>query len=146
MRKWIEGKVTRIDNADAVQTRKPQFPVCRLTEMWTKGADTAEGESDPVGAVEKRGSNHWFRAFIFVHRGGPGVQLRARNTHQATGRVQPHRIFMVRHPIDRIAGQSAAATTKGVNTTILQPAESPIGGGPERTVWLHSEVVHRARA
>ena len=46
-------------------------------------------------------------------------------------------------PINRIARQSVLAG-KGGDTTVFQPAEPALGGGPERTVRIESKVVDLA--
>src|SRR5271165_4232041 len=138
-RKLVEGKVTRIDDADAVEGCEPQFPIRGLGDT---GAVTTIGRMNPdsVGTVEDRDLDRPLRI------GGPRVQLGPGNAHQAAGRVQPHRMLVIFHrPVNRIAGQSVLAGERG-HMTVVHSAEAALGCGPERTVPFELEACDTALA
>ena len=50
-RKLVEGKVTRIDDADAVPRQEPQFSIGRLGDLWVVVAGTGKTPYS-IGAVK----------------------------------------------------------------------------------------------
>src|SRR6266403_6085070 len=144
-RKFVEGKVARIDDADAVPRQEQQFSIGGLGDLRAEVAGTGK-DPDSIGNVENRGLDEPLRIFVFVNGGDPTFQLVARDAHQAAGRVQPEGMVVVFHPpMDRIAGQSILAG-QSCNTAVFQPAEPALGGGPQRTLLIESKVVDTSLA
>jgi hypothetical protein len=81
-RKFVERKVTWIDDADVAEGQEPQSAIGGLADPRAI-TDTERMASDSVGTVENRGLD--YPVWIV----GPGVQLRPGNSHEATGRIQP---------------------------------------------------------
>ena len=96
----FNGKVVRIDDADAAELHEPQLAIrgfCHYRAITAREPMVAHS----VGTVENR---HLDR---LLWMGGPGVQLRPANTHQATGQIQPDRLGVILyHPVNGIARQS----------------------------------------
>src|SRR5262249_25803400 len=115
-RQAVDGKMTRIYDADAVRRCEPYFSVRGLGDPWTVTA--ANGMAPyPVGVVENRGLYRPRRL------SQPGIQLRAQNAPQAAGHIQPERVSLVfQRPLNRIAGQPVVASQRG-EAAVFQAAE-----------------------
>src|SRR5262249_14801893 len=99
-----------------------------------------------IGTVENRRLDGPGRIFIFVHCCSPSVHLGSCKAHQAAGHKQPKRMVVVLdHPVNCVAGQSVLAGQRG-NAAVPHPAESALGGGPDRAVGIVSKTVNRALA
>jgi len=97
-------------------------------------------DPDSLGTVENPGLDRplWI--------GGPGVQFRPGNPHQAAGQIQPHRMGVVfHHPVKRIAGKSVPAA-KCDHTAVFHPAEPAVGCGPKCAVAIQVKAVDTAAA
>ena len=140
--KLIEGKVARIDDADAVESAEPYFSIRGLGDV--RGVAAGERMAPyAVGAVENGGLDRPLASCRSLRR--PRLQLGARNAHQAAGHVQPERMGVVFHrPMNRIAGQSVLAGQRR-DAAVFQPAEPAFGGGPERTVRIEPKSLTRPR-
>src|SRR5262249_36207471 len=102
-RKFVERKVVRIDDADAIQRPEPQSSIRGLGGLRTEapGRGTA---SYSVGVVENCGLDRPPRI------SQPRVQLGACNAHETAGGVQPERVSVVfQCPVNPITGQSILA-------------------------------------
>ncbi len=132
-RQFIEGKVTRIDDTDAVTRQEPQFAICGLGDSRAVAA-TDRTAQHSIRTIENRGPN----APLGID--DPRVQLRPLDAHQATGHVQPKRVVVVLpSPVNAIAGQSVLAGQRG-DATAFHAAEPALGGRPECTVLVDLKI------
>src|SRR5215470_4467972 len=135
----------RIDDAHAVQARDPQLAVGRPRDLRSVAARN-RAAPDPIGVVENRGLDCPPRIFVSVYCGGPPVHFRAWDANQPAGHVQPQGMIVVLdRPMNRIAGQSVLAGQRS-NAAVLQPAESALCSGPDRTVGIELKTGNPALA
>src|SRR5215510_6106080 len=83
--------MTRIDDADAVSSQKPQSSVRGLRDLRGVEIYRHRAEPDPVGAVEDSGLERDSRI------GSPRLEIGSRNAHEPAGRVQPDRPEVIVH-------------------------------------------------
>src|SRR5208337_4391991 len=122
-RKLVDGKVTRIDDADAAERQEPYFSIRGLGDARTI-AGSERMAPDSVRTVENRGPD------LSLWVCYPCVQLLPGNPRQAAGHVQPDGIICVFHrPMDCIAGQSVPAR-KCCDLPVLDPAQPAVGCDP----------------
>ena len=129
----------RIDDADAADTHEPQLAIRGFCDNRVIAAREPMA-AHSVGTVENR------RLDRLLWMGGPGVQLRPANAHQATGQIQPDRMGVIlHHPVNRIAGQSVLAGERE-NAAVFDPAQPALSCGPERTVPIDVETADHSLA
>src|SRR6185369_4311383 len=87
-----------------------------------------------VRTVEDRSLNRLFCM------GGPGVQLRLVNTHQATGQIYPDRLGIIfHHPVNRIAWQSILCCERD-DVAVFNAAQPTLSCDPECGVLVEVET------
>src|SRR5262249_5287582 len=138
-RNFIEGKMLWINHAHAPHSPEPQSSIRGPGGRWTE-ARCRRTASYSVKVIENCDLDRPHRI------NQPGVDLRAHNTDQAAGHIQPERVSIVfHHPMHSIAGQPVLALQRG-DAAVFQPAETTFGRGPERTVAVESQTADLARA
>src|SRR5215831_7850513 len=94
-RKFVERKAMRIDDANAVEGRKPYFPVRRLCHSLQRCKGVFE---HAIRDVEY--SCLYRRGWIF----DPGIQVGLGNAYEATRHVKPDDMVVILHaPVNGVA-------------------------------------------
>src|SRR5262249_44604834 len=74
----------------------------------------------------------------------PRLQPAAGDAHQSARRAQPAQMVIVlAHPLHGIAWQSVS-TRQSADATVLQSAQSALGGSPDRTVRFDTQLIDSA--
>src|SRR5208283_2929196 len=84
-RKFVDSKMTGIDDLDALSCDEPQFAISGLRYARTICASRSRAEPDTVRRIPNRGCDSALRV------GDPRVQFGPRDAYQTTGGVQPQR-------------------------------------------------------
>ena len=138
-RKFVERQMMRIDHADAGITHEQQLAIRGFCDNRV----VAAGEpmtAHSVGTVE----NGRMDRLLWI--GGPGVQLGAANTQQATGEIQPDRLRVVLpHPVNRIAGQSIFSGERQ-NAAVFDSAQTALSCSPEDPIPIDVEIADHSLA
>src|SRR4029450_9798821 len=131
--------MTRIDDADADITHKPQLAIRGLCDNRVVAARESMA-ADSVGTVENGRMDRLLRI------GGPGGQLGPGNTQQSAGEIQPDRTRLVLpHPVNRFAGQSVLASERQ-HAAVSDSAQSAVSCRPEGAVPIDVEIADHSLA
>src|SRR5262249_18403622 len=135
----IQGKMMRVDNANAILWQEPYLSIRGLGYHWVavRPRDTAPNS---VRVVENRGAHGRFRI------SDPPLQLGPGGPHQAASRVQPEQMVAVlQHPVHDIAWQSVRAG-KPENMAAPDKVQTAACCRPNRPVIIELKPVYLAFA
>ncbi len=134
-RKFVEGKVTRIDDADAVARQEPDPSIRRLSHE--RRVSTSHGMAPhTIRSVER------FGFYEFARIGDPSVQFGLGDAHQAAAHVEPHGVVVIFHGSeDVVAGQSVFACKRD-HVTVFNATQSSICSSPECPLSSKAKIIH----